>query len=376
MTHSTYDKDAIKNSLTLEQIENILNDFEADPDIRGDVIVSRTVCHNNCGCGSHKLYYYGNTNLFKCYTDCGGDAFDIFELTRKVMSREHPKQREESEWNLPEAIEYIAQKFGFAPIEEEFDLELATRDDFTIIKNYDRIKEIDINTQEVELKEYDDAILHHLPHPIITPWLREGIDPEVIKEAEICFNPKSQAIVIPHRDVNNRLVGVRERTLVEENIELYGKYRPAYINGQMYNHPLSFNLYNFNHSKENIKRFKKAFVFEGEKSPLLYRSYFGDENDLSVAICGSSFIAYQCWLLINAGAEEIIICLDKQYQELGDKEHEKLVKNLKNIHKKYGRFVKISYMFDKGNLLDYKDSPIDKSKEVFLELYNNKFSIY
>ena len=376
MTHSTYDKDAIKNSLTLEQIESILNDFAADPDIHGDVIVSRTVCHNSCGCGSHKLYYYENTNLFKCYTDCGGDAFDIFELTRKVMSREHPKQREEPEWNLPEAIEYIAQKFGFAPIEEEFDLELATRDDFTIIKNYDRIKEIDINTQEVELKEYDDIILQRLPHPNITPWLREGIDPEVIKKAEICFNPKSQAIVIPHRDVNNRLVGVRERTLVEENIELYGKYRPAYINGQMYNHPLSFNLYNFNHSKENIKRYKKAFVFEGEKSPLLYRSYFGDENDLSVAICGSSFIAYQCWLLINAGAEEIVICLDKQYQELGDKEHEKLVKNLKNIHKKYGRFVKITYMFDKGDLLRYKQSPIDNGKDVFIELYNNKFSIY
>jgi hypothetical protein len=80
--------------------------------------------------------------------------------------------------------------------------------------------------------------------------------------------------------------------------------------------------------------------------------------------------------LINAGAEEIIICLDKQYQELGDKEHEKLVKNLKNIHKKYGRFVKISYMFDKEDLLGYKQSPIDNGRDVFLELYNNKFSIY
>jgi DNA primase len=293
------------------------------------------------------------------------------------MSREHPKSREKSEWSLPEAIEYIAQKFGFAPKYDDFKEELVTKNDFTIIKNYDRIKDIDVKTQQVELKEYDSTILTHLPHKInILPWLEEGIKKEVMDDAGICYNPKSQAIVIPHYDINNRLIGIRERTLVEENAELYGKYRPAYIGGKLYNHPLSFNLYNLNNSKDNIRRYKKAFIFEGEKSTLLYRSYFGKENDISTAICGSSFIAYQCWLLINCGAEEIIVALDKQYKELGDDEHKKLVKNLKNIHKKYGAYVKISYLFDKEDLLDYKDSPTDKGVDVLLELYNNKFSIY
>ena len=181
--------------------------------------------------------------------------------------------------------------------------------------------------------------------------------------------------MIPHYDINNRLVGIRERTLIKEN-EIYGKYRPAYISKKLYNHPLSFNLYNINHSKENISRMKKAFVFEGEKSTLLYASYFGEENDLSVAVCGSSFINYQAWLLINAGANEIIVCLDKQFQEVGDNEFQKLVKNLKNIHLKYGKYVTISYLFDKDNLLGYKDSPIDKSKEIFLELYKNRINLY
>ena len=111
-----------------------------------------------------------------------------------------------------------------------------------------------------------------MPHPRILPWEQEGISKEVIKSHNICYNPSSQAIVIPHYNINGELVGIRERTLIKEN-EIYGKYRPMYLNKTMYNHPLGFNLYNINFSKENIKRTKKAIIFEGEKSPLLYASY-------------------------------------------------------------------------------------------------------
>lgn len=370
-----YNKDEIKQNLSIENIQNILKDFQADPEIRGDVVVARTICHNNCGCGSHKLYYYSNTNLFKCYTDCA-ETFDIFELTRKVMSREHPKQRTDSEWNLPEAIDYIARKFGYAPSNTQELNELDIKEDLKVFDRYDRIKDINIKTQEVELKEYDDNILKHLPHPIITPWIEEGITRDIMEQAGICYDPKNCGIVIPHYDINNRLIGIRERALIKEQVEKYGKYKPAKIGREMYNHPLSFNLYNLNNSKDNIKQMQKAFVFESEKSCLLYRSYFGAENDLSVAVCGSSFINYQAWLLINQGVKEIIICLDKQFQKPGDDEFKKLIKNLKNIHKKYGHFITISYCFDKENLLDYKDSPIDKSKEVFLELYRKRVNLY
>ena len=262
-----YDKDKIKNELSLEQIEEVLTEFDAEPEIRGEIIVSKTVCH--CG-QSHKLYYYPNTALFKCYTDCS-ETFDIFELTRKVMSREHPKPREDSTWNLPEAIDYIARKFGYSPLQTQEE-ELDIKDDLTLLDRYDRINDININTQEVELKEYEDIFLKHLPHPRIKVWEDEGISKDVIEAAEICYDPKNCGIVIPHRDINNRLIGIRERAMVQENEEKYGKYRPAYIGRQMFTHPLGFNLYNLNHSKNNIKRMKKAFVFEGEKSALLYRS--------------------------------------------------------------------------------------------------------
>ena len=56
----------------------------------------------------------------------------------------------------------------------------------------------------------------------------------------------------------------------------------------MYNHPLGFSLYNLNNSKNNIKKIQKAIIWESEKSSLLYESYFGIENDITCACCGSS----------------------------------------------------------------------------------------
>ena len=47
-------------------------------------IISNTVCHHG---SSHKLYYYKDTKLFHCFTDCA-DSFDIIELVcrRKTYS--------------------------------------------------------------------------------------------------------------------------------------------------------------------------------------------------------------------------------------------------------------------------------------------------
>ena len=366
----SYDKDEIKQNLTIEQVEEVLAEFGGEPRLQKEIIVSKTICH--CG-QSHKLYYYPNTNLFKCYTDCA-ETFDIFELTRKVLSREQPKPREDSEWNLPEAIDFIARKFGFSPNEVDFDEEAQNHDDLKLFEKYDRIKNIDINTQEVELKEYEDNFLKNLPHPKIQPWIDEGISEEVMQDAEICYDPKNQGIVIPHRDINNRLIGIRERTLIQEQAELYGKYLPARLGGRMYNHPLSFSVYNLNRSKKNIQKIKKAIIFESEKSCLKYRSFFGIENDISCAVCGSNFIKYQFWLIHSLGAEEIIIGFDRQYKEIGDEEYYRWVKKLKEIAKKYSIYCDITFLFDTKNLLEYKDAPVDKGPEIFLQLFKERLN--
>ena len=364
-----YDKDSIKNSLDISQIKDLVAELGGEPQLQNDILTCKTICH---GGDSHKLYYYDNTHLFRCYTGCDDPTFDIFELVRKVKSRELG-----IDYQLPQAIAYVAKYFGFAPVEkDDEEFSLISKDDYNYIDNYDRILNISLDKQIVELKSYDDNFLKNFPRPIIEPWIKDGISQEVMNYFEICYDPKNCGIVIPHRDMNGKLIGVRERLLGGEEIERFGKYRPLKINKQMYNHPLSFSLYGLYQNKDHIKQMKKAFIFEAEKSVMQYATMFGQENNIACAICGSSFINYQAWLLINLGVKEIIIGLDRQFQELGDNEHKKLVKNLKGIQNKYGHFVTLSYLFDKEGMLNYKSSPTDEGIDKFLKLYNERVNLY
>ena len=92
----------IKNSLTIEQVFDLLLSYGADPVLKDDLIICRTICH---GGDSHKLYYYENTHLFRCYTECS-DTFDIFQLVVKVESSGGRN------YSLPQAINYVINFFN------------------------------------------------------------------------------------------------------------------------------------------------------------------------------------------------------------------------------------------------------------------------
>lgn len=112
-----------------------------------------------------------------------------------------------------------------------------------------------------------------------------------------------------------------------------------------------------------------------EKSSLLYQTYFGFENDISVACCGSNISSYQMQLLIDTGAQEIIIAFDRQFQNVGDEEYIHLIKNLKRIQVKYKNYIQVSYILDRKKLTGYKDSPIDCGKDIFLQLFKERVII-
>lgn len=358
-----FDKLEIRNSLTIENIFELLQEWGGEPEFTGFGIISTTICHNEPGEGSRKLYYYENTGLFKCYTGCDS-TFDIFELLIKVFDIQKKKV-----FDLNDAVRYIAFKFGIsASYKDEAEDQL---DDWKFLNNYDRVQNIELKTNRIELKEYDKTILDRFSYLVnIRPWLNEGISQDVIDYNKIGFYPGGDQITIPHFDPDGRLVGVRGRTLGKEEAERFGKYRPLYIMGQMYNHPLGMNLYNLNNSKEYIKIMKKAIVFESEKSCLLYQSYFN--FDISVACCGSSLSSYQVQQLLDLGVEEIIIAFDRQFQEPQDEEWHHLTKNLRKINDKYKNFATISFIFDKNMITGYKDSPIDCGKEKFLTLFKER----
>lgn len=360
-----YDKSEIRKSLTKENIFDLLSEWGGDPEFTNFGIVSSTICHNQPGEGSRKLYYYDNTDLFRCYTGCDS-SFDIFELTIKVMNIQ-----KNLEWTLGNALNFIANKFHInAGIVQEQDEIL---DDWKYIANYSRIQDISKKDYSVVLKEYDMNILKRFNYKVkITPWLQENISQEVLDFAMIGFFPGGDQITIPHFDINNRFIGLRGRTLSREEAELYGKYRPMRINGIQYSHPLGMNLYGLNWAKNNIKILKKVIIFESEKSVLKYLTYFGQENNIAVACCGSSISVFQIQQLINCGAEEVIIAFDRQFQEKGDKEYLHLTKNLTNINNKYNKYALISFIFDKHMITGYKSAPIDEGLDKFLTLYKER----
>lgn len=371
------DKDKIKQSLTIEQVEDLVAELGGEPMSQGDYLVCRTICH---GGDSHKLYYYDNTKLFRCYTECD-DSFDLFGLVLKIKALNGEKigyysstgEYVERKWELPDAIKYVATYFSI-PLEDEKEFDVVKIPDWEIFSRYEKNEDIKLNVADVTLTEYDSRFLKNYPQPRIIDWEKDGINYETLLSFDIHYNPITGGVIIPHYDKDNRLVGVRERTLIKEN-EVYGKYRPAYINKIVYKHPLSFNLYNYNQAKDNIKRSGIAIVGEGEKFCMQYDSYFGHDNNITVACCGSSLIAYQFRLLLKTGTKEIVIGFDKQFQEVGDKEWERWIKKLKQINKKYGCFVKISYLFDTQNKLGYKSSPLDQGPDVFLDLFKNRFTL-
>lgn len=361
-----FDKTKIREALTDENVFDLLQEWGGDPSRDTFGYVSATICHNPPGEGSRKLYYYENTGLFRCYTGCDS-YFDIFELTAKVAKIQWDK-----DFDLNDAVRWIAQRFGFSG-DHENRPEDEDLDDWKYLANYERIQDIELKDNSVVLKEYENGILERFNYDVkIGPWLREGITQAALDQAKIGYYPGGDQITIPHFDKDGRFVGLRGRTVCAEEGELYGKYRPMRINKQLYNHPLGMNLYNFNFSKDNIKLMKKAIIFEGEKSTLLYKSYFGLENDISVACCGSSVSAYQIQMLLEAGAEEIIIAFDRQFQDIGDEEFKHLKMNLLRLRTKYKNYATISFIFDKNKITGYKSSPIDEGPDKFLQLFKER----
>ena len=361
-----YNKTDIKESLRLDQIFELLTDWGGEPEYTNFGILSATICHNEPGEGSRKLYFYENSGLFQCYTGCQG-FFDIFELVIKVAEIQWKQ-----EFDLNDAVRWIARRFGLSgkAIDEPDEDAI---EDWIYLANYDRIQDISVKKQDIILKEYDSSILDRLNYTVkLTPWLKEGINEEALKKARIGFYPGNDQITIPHYDANGRFVGLRGRTLCKEEADRYDKHRPIKINKPQYNHPLGMNLYGFNWAKKNISIVKKAIVFESEKSVLMYMSYFGVENSIAVACCGSNLSSYQVQLLLDAGATEIIVAFDRQFQEIGDSEYKRLTKNLLKIHEKYKNYATISFIFDKHKITGYKASPIDEGPEKFLKLFQER----
>lgn len=355
------DTKSIIESITLNDVERFLRSLgvnELEVDEKKGEIICPTICHNRLEeATSMKLYWYQNSKLFRCYTECD-DNMSIFELYRKYMAlNSYPISLEEAETYVKQFL----KKAILRPTER--------------ISKYDLdMKKYSFERVILKLDEYPSEVLScfiHYSHPA---WLVEGITEKVMRQFNILFSIKQNKIVIPHYDSAGRLIGIRARAFEEEDL-LQGKYMPIKVGDTLYTHKLHFNLYGLYQNKAAIKKYKKAVIFEAEKSVLKDKVFYG-EDSVAVAICGSNLNKYQVSLLTNVlGVNEIVLALDKEYENWNSPQGEKYKKKLMNICRKYKNYANFSYVFDTDNLIGLKDSPNDRGQEIWEELYRKRFKI-
>lgn len=307
----------------------------------------RTICHHHDQKdGKFKLYYYKNTKLFVCYSCCG--TFNIIELFKKRY------ELMDIQYNF---YEDIVLKLGGGTIGQKVQE--------TFYQPYKPLYENNKTTIDVNIKSINKGVLNAFSFYAIPEWIEDGISEATMKRFNIKYSIEDNKIIIPHYDIDGNLIGIRGRTLNEEELYL-GKYIPIKINGEMYNHPLGFNLYGLNFVKENIKKYKMAIVAEGEKAVLQYETMFGEDKNIVVAACGSNFCKYQLDLLLQCGAERILIAFDKEGKTW--KEQTEYYNKLKRICEKYKNYALMGFIWDNSGLLKLKQSPFDCGPDIAAKL--------
>ena len=340
----------IVENLELKRVKDLLELLNIPFKETESALIMPTVCHNQDSSeASWKLYYYKDSHLFYCYTEDG--AMSIF----KFLEHFYETRGIAYDWyrDIYEVITNCA-----SPADPVTKYYKSIRDEYAIKK------------ARKELPTYPNGILDVFIKHYPVEWLNDGITKEAIDKYNIRYSIYQNKIIIPHYNINDELVGIRGRALNKEDIENFGKYMPVQIEGKWYSHPLSLNLYGLNKNWKNIKQDGIAFVFESEKSVLQCEN-FGMKN-YAVASCGSNLNKFQIDLLMRyCSPKNIVVCYDNEELKGEDKYFQKLYK----MCSKYKNYCNMSFIYDRENITDKKDSPSDKGEAIFLQLLKEKVKI-
>ena len=344
----------IIENLNTDAVIHLMTELGADRyDDRGDYIIFPTICHNEDSSeASMKLYFYKNNKVFVCYTSCGG--MSIF----KFLKHYYEERQIEYDWHQ-DIYEVVCNCSDFKR-KEGFE-----RTPYKSLR--ERYK---VARKEVQLPEYSKNVLDCFVKHYPPEWLNDGISEKAIDEFDISYSISQNKIIIPHYDIDYRLVGIRGRALNEWEIENIGKYAPIRIENTWYKHPLSMNLYGLNLTEFMIRETGICFLFESEKSVLQMESF--SIPNCAAAVCGSNFNKYQLNILMkHCHPTEIVLCFDKEELPGEDKYFNKLW----NICQKYKNYCNFSFIYDREDLLDLKDSPTDRGEEVFMKLLDKRVKV-
>ena len=345
------DYNAIVEDLRDEDVFRLLEQLGAQPIDKEGYFVCKTICHNDdADEASQKLYYYKDTHLFYCYTEC--NAMSIFKFLRNYYETRSIVY----DW-YTDILQVV--------------LSCSARE-ATPTQTY-RSRRGDYEAKKVrkELPTYSEGLLDCFVKHYPVEWLMDGISTEAMDKYNIRYSVSQNKIIIPHYNVHGELVGIRGRALNPFEVENFGKYAPVQIEEKWYSHPLSLNLYGLNKNFGSITRTGTAFIFESEKS-VLQCEQFKTMPNLAVACCGSNINKFQIDLLLRyCFVKDIVVCFDREELPGEDKYFNKLYQ----MCKKYTNYCNISFIYDREGILPMKASPSDKGEKKFRQLLDERVKV-
>lgn len=352
----------LRDTLSADDIKALLHKYGVEPYYENNAyIIYPTVCHNPIGKGSNKLYYYKNTKMFKCYTECHS-MFDIFELIIKI------EEIKGNKIGKLKALEIAGFKISSSDADELANDSIVS--EITHIMEINYTEPVDLNN--LNLEPIDASFMdsrYTFDMNALQCWIKEGISVNTMLYYHIAYDSIENCIIIPHYDANGNIVGIRGRFLSEDTT---AKYQPIIYNGKQYKHPTGKTLYGFYQNKKAIAMAKTCIIFEAEKSVLMMDTIY-DKNNISVAVCGQTITREQTQMLVDVGVANVIVAFDADYH--GYTGAQQKLEEYKKKARLLQTYFNVSLIIDFHNRLGYKDSPIDKGEQLFNELMKERVFI-
>lgn len=192
------------------------------------------------------------------------------------------------------------------------------------------------------------------PDDKLSIWIDYGISKESLDKYQVCYDRYTNRLVYPIRNPIGQIVNVGGRT-IDPDWKAKGLRKYNYIQSW----GTINTIYGLAENKEAIKEAGEIILFEGCKSVLLADTW-GIHN--CGAILTSHLSPNQMKILAHLGCR-VIFALDKEVDINSDK----------NINK-LRQYVNVKRIYDKDNLLEPKDAPVDKGEKVFRKLYDERIS--
>ena len=316
---------------------------------------------NEIGCGH--IVYHPTKEYYSC-SNCNGDNKTAINISNNeyLNCRNYTREKEFDEksdlltlvqynkslnnknFSFFDTVKYLHKLLGLPLTFKKQEEKKKVVDPLYIFK---KVKAKRKRQNVLDFQVLDESELQDFVPYVHIDFFKEGIMPWTVKKFGLAYSYRFKRNVIPLRYwLTGELLGFNMRTSVE-NYELFDikKYfiTPGY--------PKQMNLFGLWENKETIQEKGYVIVYEAEKS-VLKRDSLNDST--GVAVSGHEISDEQVKILIGLNCE-IIIAFDKDID----------IDHIRHCCEKFYGIRKVSYIWDKYDLLGEKDSPADAQNKIF-----------